>query len=132
MKKLLTTILSICLAVSITGCGGTTKRAVTPTTKPTATVSASATPVATITPTPSVTSTPTSTPIPVSNIDIDDEIDDEIDDADDETKDITVYVTNSGKKYHHAGCQYLANSKIAISLEDAIDEGYEPCSKCCY
>ncbi len=42
----------------------------------------------------------------------------------------TVYVTKTGTKYHQDGCQYLSNSKIAISLEDAISKEYEPCSKC--
>ena len=43
----------------------------------------------------------------------------------------TVYVTKSGKKYHHAGCQYLKKSQIPISLEEAVAQGYTPCSKCC-
>jgi micrococcal nuclease len=44
--------------------------------------------------------------------------------------DLTVYVTNSGQKYHRDGCSSLARSKIAVSLEDAIHSGYEPCSVC--
>ena len=42
----------------------------------------------------------------------------------------TVYITNSGKKYHRDGCRYLSKSKIAISLKDAKAEGYTPCSVC--
>lgn len=42
----------------------------------------------------------------------------------------TVYITDSGKKYHRDGCQYLKDSKIAISREDAIAQGYTACSKC--
>lgn len=42
----------------------------------------------------------------------------------------TVYVTNTGKKYHRSGCQYLKKSKIAISLSDAKSSGYTACSKC--
>ena len=42
----------------------------------------------------------------------------------------TVYVTNSGKKYHREGCQYLKKSKIPISLSSAQSQGYTPCSKC--
>jgi hypothetical protein len=42
----------------------------------------------------------------------------------------TVYITNSGKKYHSLGCMYLKKSQISISLDDAIGKGYEPCSKC--
>ncbi|MGK0466483.1 MAG: hypothetical protein ACJAX4_001770 [Clostridium sp.] len=43
---------------------------------------------------------------------------------------IAVYVTESGKKYHTEGCRYLSKSKIYINLDDAIVEGYEPCSGC--
>lgn len=46
------------------------------------------------------------------------------------SKEITVYVTNTGSKYHREGCQYLRQSQIPISLDDAISEGYEPCSRC--
>ena len=42
----------------------------------------------------------------------------------------TVYVTNTGAKYHSAGCQYLRKSQIPISLDDAKAQGYTPCSKC--
>lgn len=42
----------------------------------------------------------------------------------------TVYVTQSGKKYHADGCKYLSKSKSAISLTDAKNRGYTPCSKC--
>ena len=41
----------------------------------------------------------------------------------------TVYVTNSGSKYHRDGCRYLEKSKIPISLSDA-QARYERCSKC--
>ncbi len=42
----------------------------------------------------------------------------------------TVYITNSGKKYHGSGCRYLAKSSIPISLTDAVARGYAPCSVC--
>ena len=42
----------------------------------------------------------------------------------------TVYVTNTGSKYHRSGCQYLSKSKIPISLSDAKSEGYGACKKC--
>lgn len=42
----------------------------------------------------------------------------------------TVYITNTGAKYHLGGCQYLKDSKIAIDRSDAIAQGYEPCKKC--
>ena len=41
-----------------------------------------------------------------------------------------LYITNSGKKYHREGCQYLKKSKIPISLSSAQSQGYTPCSKC--
>ena len=40
--------------------------------------------------------------------------------------DVTVYITNTGEKYHSDGCQYLRQSKIPISLADAKARGYEP------
>lgn len=42
----------------------------------------------------------------------------------------TVYVTNTGKKYHKAGCSYLKQSSNPIALNDAIARGYTPCSRC--
>lgn len=42
----------------------------------------------------------------------------------------TVYITNTGEKYHRYGCQYLRKSQIAISLDDAISRGYTACSRC--
>lgn len=41
----------------------------------------------------------------------------------------TVYITNTGSKYHRDGCSYL-KSKTAIDKNDAIAQGYTPCSKC--
>lgn len=43
---------------------------------------------------------------------------------------VTVYITNTGEKYHTDGCQYLRKSKIEITLKDAKSQGYSPCSKC--
>jgi hypothetical protein len=42
----------------------------------------------------------------------------------------TVYVTKTGKKYHRDGCEYLRKSEIEKTLQEAVDEGYTPCSKC--
>ena len=42
----------------------------------------------------------------------------------------TVYITNSGSKYHRSSCSSLKKSKISISKSDAIAQGYEPCKKC--
>ena len=43
---------------------------------------------------------------------------------------VTVYITETGKKYHRDGCSYLKKSKIEISLKDAKAQGYTPCSRC--
>lgn len=42
----------------------------------------------------------------------------------------TVYITETGKKYHRAGCRYLSRSEIAIKESSAISEGYTACSVC--
>lgn len=47
-----------------------------------------------------------------------------------ETQPVTVYVTNTGSKYHEDGCQHLSQSKNAISLNDAKAAGYTACSRC--
>ena len=40
-----------------------------------------------------------------------------------------VYVTRSGEKYHTETCHYAENAE-AITLGEAIEKGYEPCSVC--
>ena len=40
-----------------------------------------------------------------------------------------VFVTDKGKKYHLDGCRFLAKSKRAIMLGEAVKQ-YEPCSVC--
>ena len=45
-------------------------------------------------------------------------------------KEKTVYITNTGKKYHKDSCSYLTQSKISISLSKAIKQGYTSCSRC--
>lgn len=42
----------------------------------------------------------------------------------------TVYITKTGAKYHTGSCRYLSRSKIPISLADAKQKGYTPCSVC--
>lgn len=42
----------------------------------------------------------------------------------------SVYITNTGKKYHRSSCFYLRKSKIKISLSNAKSRGYTACSKC--
>lgn len=42
----------------------------------------------------------------------------------------TVYITDTGSKYHQYGCQYLTGSCHAMALDEAVDAGYTPCSRC--
>ena len=42
----------------------------------------------------------------------------------------TVYVTETGSKYHSAGCRYLKKSQIPMSLSEAKRQGYTACSVC--
>ena len=46
------------------------------------------------------------------------------------TNEATVYITRTGAKYHRAGCRYLKKSCIPISLNEAKQRGYTPCSVC--
>ena len=48
----------------------------------------------------------------------------------DQNKTTTVYITATGHKYHRYSCSYLANSCYSISLSDAVNNGYGPCSRC--
>jgi len=45
-------------------------------------------------------------------------------------KDVTVYITNTGKKYHKSTCSYLRKSKIKIKLSAAKKRYYTACSRC--
>jgi hypothetical protein len=42
----------------------------------------------------------------------------------------TVYITNTGTKYHRSSCQYLSKSKIAMQVDSASQAGYTTCSVC--
>lgn len=42
----------------------------------------------------------------------------------------TVYITDTGEKYHRGTCRYLRYSKYAISKSDAISQGYTACKVC--
>ena len=42
----------------------------------------------------------------------------------------TVYITNTGAKYHRGSCKWLYASKIPISRSEAIAEGYTACKVC--
>lgn len=47
-----------------------------------------------------------------------------------QTDSYTVYITDTGKKYHSSGCSYLKQSKNAIDKNSAISQGYTACSRC--
>ena len=40
------------------------------------------------------------------------------------------YVTSSGTKYHKDGCSYLKKTKTKMTVQEARDCGYSPCSRC--
>lgn len=42
----------------------------------------------------------------------------------------TVYITNTGEKYHRGTCRYLRYSKYAISKSEAQRQGYTACKVC--
>jgi endonuclease G len=46
------------------------------------------------------------------------------------SQDTTVYITNTGEKYHTGRCASVRNSKTAVSLGEAVTKGYEPCKRC--
>jgi len=42
----------------------------------------------------------------------------------------TVYITDSGKKYHAKNCSIVKTGKKGIELAEARKQGYEPCKSC--
>lgn len=40
------------------------------------------------------------------------------------------YITTTGNKYHLSSCHYLGKSSVPITLKEALERGYEPCSDC--
>ena len=48
----------------------------------------------------------------------------------DDNDSYTVYVTNYGSKYHASWCGSLWSSSNPISKSNAIASGYEPCERC--
>lgn len=42
----------------------------------------------------------------------------------------TVYVTESGKKYHAKNCSVVKTGKKGMELAEAKKQGYEPCKVC--
>ena len=47
-----------------------------------------------------------------------------------QTKEATVYITNTGERYHISSCRYLRYSKHPVSLGEAKRRGYTPCKVC--
>lgn len=47
-----------------------------------------------------------------------------------EDKNVTVYITQSGTKYHRDGCRYLSKSKIPVALNELDTKKYAPCLVC--
>lgn len=47
-----------------------------------------------------------------------------------QNNELTVYITDTGKRYHLSTCRYLSSSKHAIALGDAKRRGYTPCKVC--
>jgi methylphosphotriester-DNA--protein-cysteine methyltransferase len=45
-------------------------------------------------------------------------------------RDAVVYVTRTGEKYHTEECPSVRNSKIAVTLGEAVAKGYGPCQRC--
>lgn len=45
-------------------------------------------------------------------------------------KQATVYITNTGERYHVSSCRYLRYSKHPVSLGEAKRRGYTPCKVC--
>jgi len=43
---------------------------------------------------------------------------------------VTVYITDTGERYHVASCRYLRYSKHPVSLRVAKNRGYTPCKVC--
>jgi len=65
-----------------------------------------------------VSATPSQTVTPPTQMEIQAEPVDEV-----------VYVTNTGDKYHRAGCRYLRRSSNPLPLSQAM-RGYSACSVC--
>jgi len=83
----------------------------TPTLSPTPSVTATLTPTPTYTPRATATLSPTATPTESGGGD-------------------TVYITNTGTKYHRDGCRYLSESKIPKTCAWVKANGYEACKVC--
>lgn len=107
---------AVILALIVASCSGGSDDPTYTIPTPTPTVTVTEEPQATPTPTPAPTPAPTAAPAPAP--------------AAAEPQTVTVYVTNSGTKYHRAGCSHLKSSKIEMDKDAAIAAGYTPCKTC--
>lgn len=41
-----------------------------------------------------------------------------------------VYVSENGEKYHRYSCRYVTENMEEVTLDEAIDSGYQPCKVC--
>lgn len=124
VKIIISALIGFIFICSLSNYDNTQTTSVKTTPNPTITATPSSKPTPAITPSP--------TPEPVAEVPATAPIEDLPDNSSsvEKSEGTTVYVTNSGKKYHRAGCQYLSSSKISISLDDAESKGYKPCSRC--
>lgn len=124
-KKIVSLVLAFGLLGMLAGCGqtNTAHSATVQTMTPSPAVTTAA-PTPTKTPTPQITEKKTPTPKATQTPKTTKAAKSKADNA------ATVYITDTGGKYHRSGCRYLKKSKHAISLSDAKAQGYTPCKVC--
>ncbi|MGN0162701.1 MAG: stalk domain-containing protein [Candidatus Ornithomonoglobus sp.] len=88
----------------------------TPIASPAPTAAPTAVPAPTVVPTANPTTAPTPTHIVVE--------------ASPETIGVTVWIGETGTKYHHQDCRTLRGNKYEITLEEAEAQGRTPCGVC--
>ncbi len=94
--------------------------------KDTEDVEPTAEPTATVEPTVEPTLEPTIEPTIQPTLEPTEEPTEEIE----EETEVIVYVTSTGSKYHNdCDCSGM-NNPLELTLDEAIAQGYEPCSKC--
>ena len=112
-----------------------------PTPEPTATPTIAPTPTPTTAPTPIPTTAPTPIPTPTPTPVVSQETSAQSSNAKSEntvssgtsassSSGETVYVGDTGNKYHRASCSTLKGNGHAISLDKALAEGREACKRC--
>ena len=141
MKKGALSII-ICILL-LCGCGSSkpvtstsiSKEISVPTALPTEVIAAAPENTATATPTPEVTATPMQTPNPTEKPEKSAAASSAKKETENNPKPVkksgdTVYVGKTGKKYHDEDCSTLKGKGSAMSFEEAVGEGREPCKIC--